>query len=402
MQARVSARALLVPVTLAAVQCAPPTPHTPALSGLAWLQARADSGKEVPRPRLPAGADTNSASAYYDWGTRWTAPIDSAEMALFWASRLDPSWAEPLFARYLNMFRALRRDAFETFSRTRSARSVGRVTPSPRQLQVIDSLRRLAWERNPFMISDLEFRRPPPGRPDDPLREGWLALSVRNFAVAESLFAIVVRQHPEAAELRLYRARALFYLGRFDDVVAELEAARDTVRRGVEEQLSAVIPSVEMFDFAIGIARVQQENFPAARAAFERALTQNLAFYWGHTRLAGSALALGDTATALAEMDMAIQLEERDPVLRFFRGVVLKSAGRRAEAEQDLRQAIALDPYFAQPYYWLAVSCHERGDTATAVENYRQYLRRAARDATERPSAVRGMTALGAIAADST
>src|SRR4051812_1229809 len=90
--------ALPVVVIIAATQCAPPAPHTPSLSGLTWLQAVADSGKELPRPRLPAGSDTNSAAAYYKWGTRIAVPTDTAEMALYWASRLDPEWAEPLFA----------------------------------------------------------------------------------------------------------------------------------------------------------------------------------------------------------------------------------------------------------------------------------------------------------------
>ena len=391
--------ALPAAVAIAATRCAP-APHTPSLSRLTWLQALADSGKDLPRPRLPARTDTNSAASYYRWGTRLAVPTDTAEMSLFWASRLDPSWAEPLFARFLNMLRALQSDVFETYSRTWSRRSAERVTLTPRQIHVIDSLQHLAWQRNPFMISDLEFRgSAPPGRLGDPMRDGWLAFAGKRFAVAESLFRVGLQKHPEAAELRFYRARALFYLGRFDDVVAELQAARDTVSHGVEQHLTVIVPSVEMFDFAIGIARVQQDDFPAARAAFERALTQNLAFYWAHTRLAGSALALNDTATALTELDMAIQLEGHDPVLRLYRAVVLKSVRRFAEAEQDLRQAIALDPYYAEPYYWLGVSAQLLGDTATAVENYRQFLRRSPQDAPERLNAMRGISALGAMAA---
>lgn len=64
-----------------------------------------------------------------------------------------------------------------------------------------------------------------------------------------------------------------------------------------------------MLEFAIGIIRVQQDDFPAARAAFERALMENLPFHWAHVRLAGSALGLHDTASALRDLDEAIQLE---------------------------------------------------------------------------------------------
>jgi len=398
MRPRARVRLGLVPLLLAAARCTPP-PVTTSVSGLAGLQALADSGKELPRPHLPSGADTNMAVNYYQWGTRLGVDADTAEMSLYWASRLDPSWAEPLFARFLNALKALQHDVNLTLLRTWSPRAARRVALTPRQVAVIDSLQRVAWERNPFLFSDMEFRFPDPGRYGEPINEGWWAFSKHRFAAADSLFAIALRQHPDAVPLRMFRARALFYLGRYDAAVAQLEAARDTVRRSTEARLSAVLPSVEMFDFAIGIARVQQDDFPAARAAFERALAQNLAFYWAHARLAGSALALHDTATALAELDMAVQIEGRDPVLRLYRAVILKSAGHLGEADQELRQAIALDPYFAEPYYWLAVTRHLLGDTATAVENYRQFLRRSPRSAPDRLNAVQGLSALGALAA---
>jgi tetratricopeptide (TPR) repeat protein len=384
---------LLLSVVLA-LQCTP-APRTPALSNLSVLQALADSGKDLPRPRLPAGSDTNAALAYYNFGIRWNAPTDTAEMALFWASRLDPSWAEPLYARLFNTLQALQHDMYATYAQTYSPRAVRRVILTPRQTHVIDSLQRLAWQRNPFMFSDLEFRHGVPGRWGDTVHDAWLAFSQKRFAVADTLFAGALRKNPRAVELRLMRARALFYLGKFDSTVAELQAARDTVSQDAEKQLSPILPSVEMFDFAIGIARVQQDDFPAARAAFERALTQNLAFYWAHTRLAGSALQLHDTATALAELDMATQLEGRDPVLRLYRGVVLQAAGRLAEAELDLQKAVELDPYYADPYYFLGTNRQALGDTVSAIGHYRQFLHRAARAHPYRPQTERQLRALG-------
>lgn len=398
---RTQASCISVVLVVAVARCSPPAPHTPSVSSLAVLQALADSGKDLPRPRLPDGSDTNSASTYYHWGIRLGAEPDTAEMALYWASKLDPSWAEPLYARFFNAVKALRQDASLTYMRTHSSRAAGSVTLTPRQIRVVDSLQEIAWQRNPFLFSHLEFQGMAPGRFGEPIHDGWMAFASSKFAAAESLFAVALRKHPEAVALRIYRARALFYLGRFDGAVAELAAARDTVRRSTEARLSPVLPSVEMFDFAIGIARVQQDDFPAARAAFERALTENLAFYWAHTRLAGSALALHDTATALAELDMAIQLEGRDPVLRLYRGVVLKTAGRLTEADVDLRKAIELDPYYAAPYYFLAVDCQTSGDTASAIVQFRQYLARAARNDEYRAYAVRALTALGGFARDS-
>jgi len=383
---RLTGSIVLVLVSAAVARCSTPAPHTPSVSSLALLQAIADSGKDLPRPRMPAGADTNSASTYYKFGTRIAVEADTAEMALYWAAKLDPSWAEPLYARFFNALDALRHDVNLTYMQTRSSRAAGNVTLTPRQIRVVDSLQEIAWQRNPFLFSKLEFRGLAPGRVGEPVHDGWLAFASSRFAAAESLFGVELRKHPEAVAIRIYRARALFYLGRYDGAVTELAAARDTVRRSTEARLSPMLPSIEMFDFAIGIARV-----------FERALTQNLAFYWAHTRLAGSALALHDTATALAELDMAIQLEGRDPVLRLYHAVILQNAGRLTEAELDLRMAIELDPYYAAPYYFLAVNSQTGGDTSSAIVRFRQYLARAARDDAYRAYAVRALMALGAV-----
>lgn len=393
---------------MATAWCAPPPAHTPTLTGLAALQALEDSGRDLPRPRLRAGADTNDASSYFLLGEQLVFvndKLDTAEMALYWASRLDPTLPEPFFARSLIPLSALRNDAFETWLRTRSLRATDNVTLTHRQIRLVDSLQHIAWQRNPFMFSALEFRLVSARRPGsrrsrtgDPIAEGWSSFAMSQFATAESLFALGLKKHPDDIGVRIYRARALFYLGRYNAAVAELEAARDTVLRAAEARIFPFVPSVEMLDFAIGVARVQQDSFRAARAAFERALTENLGFYWAHTRLAGSALALHDTATAIAELETATQLESHDPVLFFYKGFVLEQVGRLTEAREPFERAIELDPYYADPYFWLALACRKAGDTARAIERFRQFLARAARRDVNRALAQQELDALGGAA----
>ncbi|HTH65833.1 MAG TPA: tetratricopeptide repeat protein [Gemmatimonadales bacterium] len=376
------------------------------MSALSVLQTLTDSGKEMPRPRLPAGADTNAAHAYYELAeplVRIGIKLDTAEMALYWASRLDPGWSDPIFARSLIPLDAITRDRFETWERTGSSLAVTKLALSEQQVRSIDSLQRVAWDRNPFFYSDLEFRRLLliPGRRSDPARDGYLMFATRRFVPAESLFAIGLKKHPEDFVLRTYRARALFYLQQYDSVVVELEAARDTIRHRAVEHGIPIFLSVEMFEFAIGIARVQQDDFPAAKAAFERALTENLGFYWAHVRLAGAAIALHDTASAVSELTTAVEIEGRDPVLRMYYGAVLQSAGRMLDAEDQFKRAIGLDPRYAAPYYQLGVNYHQRGMKDAAIEQYRQFLARSARDDPWRPPATSALAALLRVAADS-
>ena len=399
-------RAVASPFVLAVVLsfCSPPQPPQPTVARLAELHGIVDSGGELPRPRLPPGADTNAAAAYYNFAeplVRLSAKLDTAEMALYWASRLDPAWPDPIYARGMVLLRALQHDAFQTWLKTRSIKTARHVGLTPRQVQLVDSLLRIAWARNPFLYTGLEVPQVDPRRLGDPVQRASFAYATRQFARAESLFAVALRQHPEDVGVRIDRARALFFLGRYDSTVAELEAARDSVRGRAEARMSAVAISGEMFEYAIGIARVQQDDFPAARAAFERALTANLGFYWAHARLAGAALSLGDTTAALAELDVAVQLEGRDPALRLYDGVVLAGAGRLTEAAGQLEQAIALDPYYAAPYYWLATVSQARGNSREAIEHYRQFLTHASRLDADRQRALGALGELDASHPDS-
>src|SRR5256884_9586039 len=108
-----------------------------------------------------------------------------------------------------------------------------------------------------------------------------------------------------------------------------------------------------------------------------------------------------DTSTALTELDMAVQLEGRDPALRLYDGVVLAGAGRLDEAAVQLEQAIALDPYYAAPYYWLATVSRAQGQAREAVDQYRQFLAHAARLDPDRHRALVALGELGASHPDS-
>ena len=61
-------------------------------------------------------------------------------------------------------------------------------------------------------------------------------------------------------------------------------------------------------------------------------------------------------------------------------GVVLYRAGRLDEAELALREALVLNPDPAQTHYYLGLIYEKKGDTAKALEHYRQSLARVMED----------------------
>lgn len=359
------------------------------------------TGRELPRPRLAPGADTNDARAYYACGDDLLhrgRSLDTADLAFYWAARLDPAWAEPLYARAAVIVRAFKWDVA-------LRRWHGVVQLAPRQRHLVDSLTRLALGRDPFIGTrfDLIMGSGPGIRPheDDPVRLGLNYYHWQQFRTAIEWLGKAIALHPGAVELRVYRAHAYYYLQRYDSTVADLQLALDTLRRRETGQLVPIYLSKEMFEYAVGMAEVQRQDYAAGRAAFARALVENLSFYMAHARLAGVAFGQHDTATALAELDLAVQLAPRDPTLRFYDGYALLGVKRYDEASAQLASAIDLDPEYAAPYFERARLEEARGRRAAAAPWYQAFLAHAAATAPDRTAARRRLATLDAAPPDS-
>ncbi|HLM69632.1 MAG TPA: hypothetical protein VK358_18970, partial [Longimicrobium sp.] len=116
-------------------------------------QAPAQSTRvhDVPRrPVLWAQADTNNANTYYLHGVNRIAdrPAEAAA-AFYWAARLQPGWAEPLYGRRMALLMA---DPDRLVRYMQDNRGTLR---SP-EIQAIDSLQLRALSLNPFLVEIFE------------------------------------------------------------------------------------------------------------------------------------------------------------------------------------------------------------------------------------------------------
>jgi predicted Zn-dependent protease len=136
-----------------------------------------------------------------------------------------------------------------------------------------------------------------------------------------------------------------------------------------------------------------------AREAYGEALTEDLSYYAAHSRMAQLELATGDTAGAVTEMDLAIQLQPNDPALRYAYAEALVEARRDGEAASQLLKASALDPYYAPPHLLLARIADAEQYTEDAVTQYQQYAAVAARGDPALPVAKARLAALTATVA---
>lgn len=351
------------------------------------------------RPRLADTADTNSWESYFDYGVaRLRTNARAAEAAFSWAMRLDPSRAEPLFARWVAYW--MRNPGwFEDYLDERKS-----VVESP-EVRQVDSLYWRALLRNPFVPRNLTlmlYDQLEGSLATDPYTSSWVAYAGGRFDAAARGFGKLVHSDP----VKHYAVRfdlALCYTAtrQFDSAAAEITALVSEMHRRDESQLAHFYESRELLEYSLGLLEAARGNAPGAREALGRALVENLGFYPAHAEMGELALAAGDTTKAVAEYGQAAQFGPEDGVMRFRYAVVLMSSGRLEEAEVELRRAIELEPLYAPPYFALGALLEVRGPRAKALEAYLSYLDRAPRGASLADRARQRAVALSSGAGDS-
>jgi len=368
----------------------------------------AQSGARPERPRLPRGADTADAMVYRMLGIEQLRRDPAqARAAFYWAGRLDPETAEYPYAQYVATLLD-DQSLLRLFMRERGRRD--------RRLAAHDTLLDRAHRLSPFfhpfldaqLINEWAIREAGASlrrrglsqvRDDDPAlefevttllqREPWfrpvLDLSRGNFAAALRGWAMVIELHPRLAEPRIERARAFYLAGQPDSAHAELVVALRMLRGSDADTIRLYYQNRSGWEYATGLIFEALQQPDSAVAAYQRCLTENLAYYPAHLRMAAMHVARGDTAAGLLEMSRAVAVKEDEYLTRFRYGALLQAAGRNDSAEIHLRRAAELEPWAARPRLLLAVTLDATGRRRAAAAEFQAFLDRAARTDRYRP-----------------
>ena len=360
--------------------------------GLAASPLGAQAPDIPKRPKLDANADTNDWEAYYDYGVgRLQKLPHRAYDAFYWASRLAPWSGDPLYAQWV-AFHMRDIPGFALY-----LNDDRKVLESP-GVQRADSILRTAYLRNPFVHRTLEmalFDALPGVWRHDVLTRAWLAYAGQRLDQANELFARAIASNP----VKRYRYRhlraALFVAGRqYDSALAEMTALLDHARQLDEKELVRAYESKAFYEYAIGALESARGNRNAAREAFERALTEDLAYAPAHIWLALLAEQRRDATTAITSYAQAVDLLPSDGVYRYQYAVALMKAERTREGLEQIDRAIALEPYYADSYIFKASAHEQLGQPDSARVSYRTYLARAARNAPHLARATQRLAAL--------
>lgn len=371
---------------------------------------------EIPRPRLAASADTNDAVAYLSYGSGIlaTRPEDAAN-AFYWASRLDPSSENALHGRRVALLMRTTRDLDDYMTLNRRARE-------SEEFRAIDSLQLRALQLNPLMYRSFDWtmlmtwyynsHRRAGGnmtRRDfereilyeisgfPPASRAYMLYGMGNFDEAAAEYEAAIRRVRNPVSLRIERARTLALRNRNDEAIAEFGRALQALRERDERRGEYVVfyDSKALIEHSIGVLHVRRDDLDAARAAFGRAMTEDLAYYPPHVELGKLALAAHDTATAVSEYGLAAEIATEEPYIQYLYGHALVSTGQFAEAIPVLERARTLEPLYAVVHLDLGVSLANTGDATGAREAFTTFLALApVKDAAGRAEAQRWLETL--------
>jgi tetratricopeptide (TPR) repeat protein len=401
------------------------------VQGAPGSAARArDTAAIPPRPKLDSAADTNSAQANYVYAMKMVSENpEEAVRGFYWASRIDPSSGDALYGlRTAKLLAMTDQDLAAYFG-------YGHGKRTPEQL-ALDSLIYRAYTINPFLFSSIDgvlVRRTieaeiaamyPSIAPELLAQsvarrmraasgEPWLAYTEGRFQDALDTYAKVladtlpraqrstkkklnakeqshaemrkVRRDFAAIETHAQRARIFYLLHELDSAGTEMTTALSLLRAEDSGGVVVLYQSKAIFEQSLGMIYEHERHPDLAREAYGRALQEDLSYYAAHSRLAQLELAQGDTSEALSEMDLAVQLQPVDPVLRYRFAEVLVYARRDADAVQQLKKAIDLDPYYGPPHLLLATIGDVESYTSDAIAEYQRYLALAARSDPQLP-----------------
>jgi len=329
------------------------------------------------RPRLAASADTNDWEAYFDFGVKeLRRRRDLADAAFYWASKLNPERAEPLFARWVAFWL---RD-FKRWKDYLNGQDEARLAPD---VLAADSLPVAAMMRNPFVHQGLAIilYDELPGRwREDNLTAGYIAYAQPNFPRAIEYLGRALRNDQKSrAWIRTTRAQCFVVLQQYDSAAAELAALKAELTARERGTIGAGYQSKEMLAYAAALVHLARGDRASARRSLQEALSENVAFYPAHDLLGQLALSERDTAAALRAHEQASLLAPNDPVMQYHYGTALIAASRADDATVPLRQAIATSPWYAAPRFALATALETLGERGEARATFEDYLALAAR-----------------------
>ena len=157
----------------------------------------------------------------------------------------------------------------------------------------------------------------------------------------------------------------------FDFSIAEIaEKTRTFALRAVPSPTFDELDADSFFELG---CELEASDPPAAREAYERAITLDPAHVEAHINLGRVLHEEGHPADAEKHYQSALAIDSEHALAAFNLGVALEDLGRLTDAVSAYETALGLDPENADAHYNLAGIYERRGDKAGALRHLKEY-----------------------------
>lgn len=177
-------------------------------------------------------------------------------------------------------------------------------------------------------------------------QQGRHAFERKDYSTALEHFRVILKDHPEYADIRHFAGLCLVFLGRPEEALEELEAALAVNPAYVEANINRALVLQELgrYDEAREAFEQASEHEQKNHGRFPAAATARLAN--AHAGLGDLYMETGAPGEAAAQYYMALELRPRFHDIRNKYATALLGMGRLDEAVQQLRTVLQGNPNF--------------------------------------------------------
>jgi tetratricopeptide (TPR) repeat protein len=187
-------------------------------------------------------------------------------------------------------------------------------------------------------------------------------------------------KHPDRVPdyILWYRGLAEAHTLQLDSAMADFRVLLDRSLKATQRDEVIHIPLHDNeYRFVLANLYDYAGKSDSALALYQEALEHDLGLVMAHRYLAGIHDRAHRPEETLLELRRAAEISTDDPVAPYELAVALFNAGLVVEAEEPLRQAVAMNARYSPPYYLLGRAAEDAGRTAEAREQYTRFLARA-------------------------
>jgi len=185
--------------------------------------------------------------------------------------------------------------------------------------------------------------------------------------------------HPDEATTTFlyFRSLAAAHTGRMPLAVEDMQhvlSRHEDAAKAHSDSMTYLPLRLNEFRYLTAFLQMQDKRYGPARELLLKVAEEDAGHFMAHVRLAEIFEASGAWEPAVEERQNAALINPEDASLLIEWGVTLGKAGRFADAEQRLLEAIQVQPRDTRAYYWLGIAQQQLGKGAEAKATFERFI----------------------------